>query len=125
MPDEVAEKSYQPFLVNRALSYHQDAIMLINEMNVHHSLEGRLQYSFLINTLRKRNRFSKWQKPYESKKLDTIRDYYNVSTQKAKEYAELLDDKQYRELKQSMGVGGQQDGRNNKQSSRGKISRKG
>jgi len=125
MPDEVAEKSYQPFLVNRALSYHQDAIMLINEMNLHHSLEGRLQYSFLINTLRKRNRFSKWQKPYESKKLDTIRDYYNVSTQKAKEYAELLDDKQYRELKQSMGVGGQQDGRNNKQSSRGKISRKG
>ena len=125
MPDEVAEKSYQPFLVNRALSYHQDAIMLINEMNVHHSLESRLQYSFLINTLRKRNRFSKCQKPYESKKLDTIRDYYNVSTQKAKEYAELLDDKQYRELKQSMGVGGQQDGRNNKQSSRGKISRKG
>ena len=61
------------------------------------------------------------KKPYESKKLDTIRDYYNVSTQKAKEYAELLDDKQYRELKQSMGVGGQQDGRNNKQSSRGKI----
>ena len=70
--------------------------------------------------------FRNGKKPYESKKLDTIRDYYNVSTQKVlKEYAELLDDKQYRELKQSMGVGGQQDGRNNKQSSKGKILRKG
>ena len=110
MPDEVAEKSYQPFLVNRALSYHQDAIMLINEMNVHHSLEGRLQYSFLINTLRKRNRFSKWQKPYESKKLDTVKSAFGVSTQKAKEYLELLNDKQYRELKDSMKIGGKNNG---------------
>ena len=110
MPDEVAEKSYQPFLVNRALSYHQDAIMLINEMNVHHSLESRLQYSFLINTLRKRNRFSKWQKPYESKKLDTVKAYFGVSTKVAKEYLELLNDKQYRDLKDNMKLGGKDNG---------------
>ena len=124
MPDEIAEKSYQPFLVNRALSYHQDAIMLVNEMNCKHGLDNRLQYSFFINTLRKRNRFSKWQKPYESKKLDTIAKAHGVSTQKAKEYAELINDQQYRELKDSMGVGGQNNGRDSKQSNRGKISRK-
>ena len=100
MPDEVAEKSYQPFLVNRALSYHQDAIMLINEMNVHHSLESRLQYSFLINTLRKRNRFSKWQKPYESKKLDTIMILQRFYS-RAKDIG-TINDQQYRELKDSM-----------------------
>ena len=40
-------------------------------------------------------------KPYESKKLDTVKSYFGVST-KAKEYLELIDDKQYRELKESM-----------------------
>ena len=110
MVDEVEEKAYQPFLINKALSYHQDAIMLINEMNVHHSLESRLQYSFLINTLRKRNRFSKWQKPYESKKLDTVKAYLGVSTKVAKEYLELLNDKQYRDLKDNMKLGGKDNG---------------
>jgi len=111
MVDEFEEKSYQPFLTNRALSYHQDAIHFINEMNCNHQLDNRLQYSFLINTLRKRRRFSKWQKPYESKKLDTIKSFYGVSTQRAKEYLELLNDKQYRELKESMNFGGTNNGR--------------
>ena len=110
MVDEVEEKSYQPFLVNRALSYHQDSLFFINEMNVRHSLDSRLQYSFLINTLRKRKRFSKWQKPYESKKIDTVRESYGVSTKIAKEYLELLDDKQYRDLKESMKTGGKNNG---------------
>jgi len=110
MVDEVEEKSYQPFLVNRALSYHQDSLFFVNEMNVRHSLDSRLQYSFLINTLRKRKRFSKWQKPYESKKIDTVRESYGVSTKIAKEYLELLDDKQYRDLKESMKTGGKNNG---------------
>ncbi len=124
MVDDIEEKSYQPFIVNRALSYHQDCIMMINEMNLKHSLDNRLQYSFLINPLRKRNRFSKWQKPYQSKKLETIRDYYGVSTQKAKEYAELLNEKQYRDLKNKMSVGGQNNGRNSKEPNRDNISTK-
>jgi len=110
MVDEIEEKFYQPFLVNRALSYHQDSLFFVNEMNVRHSLDSRLQYSFLINTLRKRKRFSKWQKPHESKKIDTVRESYGVSTKIAKEYLELLDDKQYRDLKESMKTGGKNNG---------------
>ena len=111
MVDEVEEKAYQPFLVNKALSYHQDSVFLVNEMNIRHSTDNRLQYLFFINSLRKRQRFSKWQKPYESKKLDTIKSFYGVSTQRAKEYLELLNDKQYRELKESMNFGGTNNGR--------------
>tara|TARA_Y100000996_G_scaffold414478_1_gene405483 strand:- start:90 stop:494 length:405 start_codon:yes stop_codon:yes gene_type:complete len=110
MVDEVAEKSYQPFLVNKSLSYHQDTIYLTNEMNVRHSMDNRLQYLFFLNTIRKRKRFSKWHKPYESKKLDTVKNYFGVSTQKAKEYLEILNDKQYRELKNSMKTGGKNNG---------------
>ena len=110
MVDEVEEKAYQPFLINKALSYHQDTVFLTNEMNVRHSTDNRLQYLFFLNTIRKRNRFSKWHKPYESKKLDTVKESFGVSTQKAKEYLELLNDKQYRELKDSMKIGGKNNG---------------
>jgi hypothetical protein len=75
-------------------------------MNGRHHLPNRLQYSFLINTLRRRNRFSKWEKPYLSKKLEVIKDYYQISTKEAKEYMNLLSDKQYNELKKRMNIGG-------------------
>ena len=96
MVDEIEEKSYAPFLVNKALSYHQDSILLTNEMNCKHGLDNRLQYVFFLNTLRKRNRFSKWEKPYVSKKIDTVKDYYQISTKEAKDYVNLLSDSQLR-----------------------------
>jgi hypothetical protein len=107
MIDEVEEKNYAPFLINKSLSYHQDSVFFTNEMNCRHGLDHRLQYVFLLNTLRKRQRFSQWSKPYLSKKLDTIKDYYKVSTLKAKEYMEVLSDKEVRELKNRMKTGGQ------------------
>ena len=33
MVDDIAEKAYSAFLVNRALSYHMDTILLANEIN--------------------------------------------------------------------------------------------
>ena len=105
MVDDIEEKAYQPFLINKALSYHQDAVFLVNEMNIRHGSDSRLQYLFFINTLRKRQRFSKWHKPYESKKLETVKNAFNVSSQRAKEYLELLSEKQYRDLKESMKIG--------------------
>jgi len=110
MVDDIEEKAYQPFLINKALSYHQDAVFLVNEMNTRIDTGGRLQYLFFINTLRKRQRFSKWHKPFESKKLDTVKQAFGVSSQRAKEYLELLNDKQYRDLKDSMKIGGKNNG---------------
>jgi len=107
MVDNVEEKAYAPFLINKSLSYHQDSVFFTNEMNCRHGLDHRLQYLFLLNTLRKRQRFSQWSKPYLSKKLDTIKDYYQISTLKAKEYMEVLSDKEVRELKNRMKTGGQ------------------
>lgn len=107
MVDEIEEKNYAPFLTNKSLSYHQDSVFFANEMNSRHHLDNRLQFLFLLNTLRKRQRFSQWQKPYISKKLDTIKKYYQISTLKAKEYMEVLSDKEVRELKSRMKVGGQ------------------
>jgi len=107
MVDEVEEKSYAPFLINKSLSYHQDSVFFTNEMNIRHGLDNRLQYLFFLNTLRKRQRFASWEKPYVSIKLDTIKNYYQVSTLKAKEYMTMLTDKEVRELKNRMNIGGQ------------------
>ena len=107
MVDAVEENAYAPFLINKSLSYHQDSLFMTNEMNNRSHLDNRLQYVFLLNTLRKRQRFSKWEKPYISKKLDTIKQYYKISTIKAKEYMVVLSDKQVRELKNRMKTGGQ------------------
>ena len=110
MVDEIEEKAYQPFLINKSLSYHQDSVFLTNEMNIRHGVDNRLQYMFFLNTLRKRQRFSQWSKPYISKKIDTVKKYYQISTKEAKEHVNLLSDKQLREMKNRMKIGGMDNG---------------
>ena len=106
MVDGIEEKSYQPFLTNKALSYHQDSVFFSNEMNIRHGCENRLQYLFFLNTLRKRQRFSQWSKPYVSKKLDVIKEYYQVSAKQAKDYMSILSDSDVRKMKKRMKTGG-------------------
>ena len=110
MVDDIEEKAYQPFLINKSLSYHQDSVFFTNEMNCRHGLDNRLQYVFFLNTLRKRQRFSKWSKPYVSKKLDVVKQYYQMSTREAKDSYTLLSDKELRELKDRMNIGGNNNG---------------
>ena len=62
MVDDIAEKGYNSFMVNRSLSYFQDTVLMANEMNKNHQIDKRLQFDFLINIVRKRKRFSKWFK---------------------------------------------------------------
>ena len=67
--DPSLEKEYPPYIVNRCFSGHLDAIMFANEMNVHHFLPKKLQYDFLLNSLRKKKRFSPWPDKIRSKIL--------------------------------------------------------
>lgn len=75
-------------------------------MNIRHGSENRLQYLFFLNTLRKRQRFSQWSKPYVSKKLDVIKEYYQISNKQAKDYMAILSDSDVRNLKKRMKTGG-------------------
>ena len=49
------EKKFPPYIINRCLSQHIDSIMMANEMNIRHSLTKRLQFHFLLNSIRKRS----------------------------------------------------------------------
>jgi len=102
------EKDYNAFMVNRSLSYFPDTVLYANEMNKYHHVDNRLQYSFLINIIRKRNRFSKWNKNVESDNLNTIKKYYGYSNEKARDVLSLLSIQQLNTLKEKINHGGTQ-----------------
>ena len=106
MHDDISEKSYPAFMVNRALSYFNDTVLYANEMNVNHHIDNKLQYHFLINIIRKKKRFSKWLKPQEVNNLELIKEYYGYSNEKAKSVLPLFNDEQIELLKQRIYKGG-------------------
>jgi hypothetical protein len=102
------EKDYTAFMVNRGLSYFPDTVIYANEMNKYHHLDGRLQFDFLINTIRKRNRFSKWNKSSESEDINAIKIYYGYSNEKARDVLPLLSNANLNTIKGRIQHGGQQ-----------------
>lgn len=104
--DDITEKAYNPFMVNRSLSYHYDTVLLANEMNQRAFLDKKLQFDFLINTVRKKKRFAKWVKPISSDDLEVVKTYYGYSNEKARKVLPLLSDDQMGQLKQRIFKGG-------------------
>ena len=100
------EKAYNPFMINRSLSYFSDTVVIANEMNRHHHLDSRLQYQFLINIIRKRKRFSKWVKPELENDLESVKEYYGYSNEKARQVLPLLSPSQLQQLKEKVNKGG-------------------
>tara|TARA_R110000782_G_scaffold184134_3_gene274349 strand:- start:1058 stop:1450 length:393 start_codon:yes stop_codon:yes gene_type:complete len=106
MVDDIEEKSYSSYMVNRSFSYFLDTTLLANEMNINHHLDNRLQFDFLINTIRKAKRFSKWAKADYPKDLEVVKEYYRYSNDKAKVALTLLDNEQINELRLRVYKGG-------------------
>ena len=106
MVDDLVEKDYNSFMVNRGLSYFNDSVIFANEMNINHHVDSRLQFDFLINIIRKRKRFSKWLKPQLENDVEVVKEYYGYSNEKAKEALNILTDKQIEEIKLSLFKGG-------------------
>ena len=105
--DEITEKAYVPFMVNRSLSYHYDCIAYANEMNRRHFLDKKLQNDFLLNTVRSRKRpFAKWVKSEKSEDIECIKLVYGLSDSKAREALRLLSDEQIQQLKEKTETGG-------------------
>ena len=101
------EKEYVPFVVNKALSGHIDCIFYVNEMNKNPHLDKKMQYDYLFYSIRKYNRnFQKWIKYKESDNIELVKEYYGVSSDKAKEVLKLLTEEQINFIKNKMDIGG-------------------
>ena len=105
--DELTEKDYAPFLVNRALSQHKDCLAFANEMNSRHYLEKKLQFDYLLNTVRSMKRpFAKWAKAEKNDDLECIKLAYGLSNSKAREALRLLSKEQIQQIKEKTQKGG-------------------
>ena len=108
--DEQWEKKYYPFIVNKCVAPFPDTVMLVNEINQLHHLDKRLQFDFLINSLRPRKRFTPWLKAKKLKNLEYVKEYYGYNNEKAKEALDILNDEQISAIKRKLDKGGK-DGR--------------
>ncbi len=89
--DKLAHKEYNPYMVNKGLSYFADTVLYTNEMNRFYDIPSDQQFNFLINTITKKKRFSKWvKKEPDSKSLALVKEYYKYSNEKAKQALQLL-----------------------------------
>ena len=105
--DVMWEKKYPTFIINRCLSMFYDTIMHSNEMNGLHFLPKRMQFHYLLNSIRKKKRFGgKWLSQKKVKDLEVVKEYYGYSNTKAKEALNLLSDSQIEEIKMSLSKGG-------------------
>lgn len=100
------EKDYQPYLINRALSYHEDAVLAANLMNERSSLDRRAQALFLLNTLRPRKRFAKWIKSETSDDERSVAEYYGCGLRHARELVALHSSDQLTTIRRRLDKGG-------------------
>jgi hypothetical protein len=100
------KKEYTPFIINKCLSGQIDCILFANEMNMKHHLDKDMQYSFYLNSLRKRKRFSPWLRKDKIKDLECIKQYYGYSNEKASQALKILTKEQINFIKKRLDIGG-------------------
>lgn len=105
--DELAEKGYAPFIVNKALSYFPDTLLYANEVNKLAHIDNKLQYHYLLNSIRAQKRFSKWAKKEDSDDLEVVKEYYGYSNEKAYQALSILSKDQLKLIKEKIQQGGQ------------------
>ena len=105
-PDVI--KNYPPYIINRCLSGNLDCIMFVNEMNKYSFLEKDMQYTFYLNTLRKKKRFSPWLRKDKVTDLQSVKQYYGYSNEKASQALKILSKQQLEYIKQRLETGGRQ-----------------
>jgi hypothetical protein len=105
--DHQVEKQYLPFIVNKGLSYTMDTVLYANEMNIRPNTDKKLQFDYLINTVRRNKRFPKWMKAEEDENIKVIVEYYGYNVQRAKEVLSLHSTKELNQIKEKLNTGGE------------------
>jgi NACalpha-BTF3-like transcription factor len=102
-----ADKDYKAFIINRGLAYFHDTVLHANEMNRHPWIPRDWQFSYLLNSITKKRRYSKWaDKTTKSEDLELVMQYYDYSKQKAMTALSILTDEQLAMIKKKLERGG-------------------
>ena len=99
-------KKYPAFIINKILSGFQDTIMLVNEVNRNHFLDKDMQYSFLLNSIRSKKRFSPFLRASKLKDIECVKEYYGYNNEKAKSALDILTKDEIKLIKEKLYKGG-------------------
>ena len=106
--DELAESSYIPFVVNKALSYFPDTVLQANKIN-QYNIDKKLQFHYLLNSIRPAKRFAKWVKREDIADIEAVKQFYGYSTEKAIQALSILTSDNLHYIKQKLERGGNND----------------
>ena len=105
--DEVWEKKYPAYIVNKCLApFDMQTCLIVNEVNGLSHLDNKLQFDFLINSLRRMSRYSPWQKAKKISDIEYVKEYYGYSNEKAKSALTILNNEQIKHIKKKLNKGG-------------------
>ena len=88
--DPDAARKYPAYVVNRCLSSFTDTVLYANEMNKNSHLPPKMQYDFLLNSVKPRKRFSPWARKDSIDYLDVVKEYYGYNDDKALQALRIL-----------------------------------
>ena len=104
--DADAERGYPPYIINRCLSSFTDTILFVNELNKNPHLPKKLQYDFLLNSVKPRKRFSPWARKDSIDYLELVKEYYGYNDDKALQALRILNKDQLDTIKKALSKGG-------------------
>ena len=104
--DELWQKKYPAFIVNKLLSAFSDTVMFVNEMNRNHFLDKDMQFQFLLNSVRAKKRFTPYIKADKLNQIEYVKEYYGYNNEKAKSALDILTKDQLKIIKEKLFKGG-------------------
>lgn len=100
------EKDYNPFMVNKSISYHDDGIFYAAEMNRYPDLPRKSQYDFYFHVLKaKRRPFIKWAKPIKLDDIELVKQYFSYNDAKARDALKILNTGQLEMIRKALTIG--------------------
>ena len=108
---EDEQKKFSPFIINRWLSMDKDFIEFVNVFQKYAigTLEPREVYKWYCDVLPRGKRFNKYikgkkEKKYDKEMINIISNHFEVSKKESKDYIDLLDKKEIKEIYKMYGV---------------------
>jgi len=108
--DPQLEADYNPFFINRMLSYHLDTLLHAYRMDRYSELPKVYQYLYLLNKVKKAKRFTKLVRKVGQSEhddnLSKVQEYFNFNPQKARAALSILRKDQLAIINQEQKKGG-------------------
>lgn len=100
------EKDYNPYMVNKFVSLHDDGLFYAAEMNRYTQLPKMAQYTFYLHSLKARRRpFVKMAKPLKEDDVELVKQYFGYNDVKARDALRILNTNQLDMIRKVLTVG--------------------